>query len=624
MIDNDNVAAAATQLDSAFGRGSFDSLGELRDAHDSLRRGTTVSSEEPSQSSLRDRIRSFLSQAPHTGAFLNDPRERRAAQSILDYWSAELASLSDAKSDDFGPVLLDDFDPATTGHDRNASSHQADKSDQRALIRFSAFAREWKASGEHPGYLLTGDAIAQATRFAGIDRGLDEFIEASAQAEERRARKARAWLIVWATAATACVLCFAAFAAWKFWYLEKTKEKYISQLKSGDADQTEALKWLDGYQAWLSPYDLSGTLPLEGITLPGLRLYAPNFADVSFRKVSWPGAQLAGASFTQSQFSFADGKQPNDLRRANLRQAQFRSARIAFTSFSGADLYRAVFDRAMLCNVDFSGANLRSASFWAVTLDSETERTLRNTNWWQAVGWPWSEIQEIIQTEPQMPLKESEGFAADIQRGLNALQNAASGTPERALALNDIAWTRAVWGIDVSDGTAPASAQAASSSRGSDTCGGGSVPADGRRAAEEAVCIATKLNADGGSYAELLATLQDTLAYLLMQSGEMSEALKTFEEIRKSKPTFFDNGEILFRYAIAQYAADQDQLGAIENFKDAIEKKRYQPTHELQTLKNHIFNVQEFVTPLKASIDKQWPPVPNPLSCPRSKAAAVQ
>ena len=36
-------------------------------------------------------IRSFLATARRTGGILHDPGERRAAQSILNYWNAELA-----------------------------------------------------------------------------------------------------------------------------------------------------------------------------------------------------------------------------------------------------------------------------------------------------------------------------------------------------------------------------------------------------------------------------------------------------------------------------------------------------------------------------------------------------
>jgi tetratricopeptide (TPR) repeat protein len=285
----------------------------------------------------------------------------------------------------------------------------------------------------------------------------------------------------------------------------------------------------------------------------------------------------------------------------------------------------------VLCNVDFSGANLRSASFWAVTLDDETKKTLKNTAWWQAVGWPWSEIEGIAHTsegdEAQTArLKASAGFAVDIQHAIDSLQIAAVNTPERALALNDIAWTRAIWGVDVSERSALPTDAPSQSSR-SDPCVAEEVPANARDAAEGAVCIISKMNVEGekkGAYNELLAKFQDTLAYILMQSGQMSKALETFEEIRRENPAFFESGGALFRYAIAQYVAGQDKAVALEHLNTALVKKRYQPTHELQTLRNSIFTSKEFAEPLKASIEKLWPPVPNQTACPASKSTTRQ
>ena len=64
-----------------------------------------------------------------------------------------------------------------------------------------------------------------------------------------------------------------------------------------------------------------------------------------------------------------------------------------------------------------------------------------------------------------------------------------------------------------------------------------------------------------------------------------------------------------------------DKSAAIQRFRAAIVDKRYQPTHELQTLRDNIFTVGEFVDVLKASANKLWPPVPNQTACPVRKSA---
>ena len=61
----------------------------------------------------------------------------------------------------------------------------------------------------------------------------------------------------------------------------------------------------------------------------------------------------------------------------------------------------------------------------------------------------------------------------------------------------------------------------------------------------------------------------------------------------------------------------QDKATAIATLKNSVEDGRYQPTHELQTLKDLIFPVKEFVDILRTSSNKLWPTVPNqtPVRC---------
>src|SRR5262249_32597723 len=239
------------------------------------------------------------------------------------------------------------------------------------------------------------------------------------------------------------------------------------------------------------------------------------------------------------------------------------------------------FDRATLCDVDFSEASLRLASFWAVSLDDKTRETLGNTAWWQAVGWRWSTIQELAaatggnsnrRAELGKDLKASRGFQEEIKRVQDKFKDASSGKPT-AEALNDIAWTLAIWGIDISDA---ADHPSPSAPQGTDPCAAKGVPSTAREAAERAVCILNAADAEEkkrDSYADFAAGVKDTLAYVLMQSGagHMAEAVKLLQEIEKDRPTYFNESpDSRFRYAIAQYAVGQDKAEAVKNFNTAL------------------------------------------------------
>src|SRR5437667_1425795 len=176
---------------------SYQSLAELRDAHLALRESISKLLQQTDPPDVNEQIRSFLDQARQSGAFIADPRERRAAQAILDYWSAELASSPRARIDDFKIVLLDKPDPNRSRAD-SAPVSPVNKADQRALIRLVALARQYAEADElkRSGYLLTEDALEQAKRFKDQDPTLAKFVEASEDVIRRRSRNRRNfWLV---------------------------------------------------------------------------------------------------------------------------------------------------------------------------------------------------------------------------------------------------------------------------------------------------------------------------------------------------------------------------------------------------------------------------------------------
>ena len=187
--------------------------------------------------------------------------------------------------------------------------------------------------------------------------------------------------------------------------------------------------------------------------------------------------------------------------------------------------------------------------------------------------------------------------------------------------MNDFAWTEAVWGLDIADANAAKPAEVAPS----DPCAANDLPSRAQQAAEQAVCIVDKLNQDGddkGKYTSLLSNLRDTLAYVLLQNNEIPQALEIYADIGRDDPKSLEGADTSFRYAIAQYAGGLDKPTAIAMLKNAVENGRYQPTHELQTLKDLIFPVKEFVDVLRASSNRLWPTVPSQNACPAHKPAA--
>src|SRR5262245_13798144 len=54
-----------------------------------------------------EKLRTFTARAQKVGLFLTNDNERQLAQSILDYWSAELAACPNATANDFLPTVLD-------------------------------------------------------------------------------------------------------------------------------------------------------------------------------------------------------------------------------------------------------------------------------------------------------------------------------------------------------------------------------------------------------------------------------------------------------------------------------------------------------------------------------------
>ncbi|MBM2711713.1 DNA/RNA non-specific endonuclease [Mesorhizobium caraganae] len=191
-------------------------------------------------------IRDFLARARRAGSTMARESDRRAAQRILDYWSAELVTRPGITSADVSPARLAAFasgletaEPVAVAVDSEPASREiddpgavaiavpesvavatkdsavsgdgfasddelsSDELTERFRIRVAAQARQWKNTG-YPGYLLRGEALKEASE---LPQGPDiaEFVEASAKAEtdsqKQRDRSKNILIALFATAA---------------------------------------------------------------------------------------------------------------------------------------------------------------------------------------------------------------------------------------------------------------------------------------------------------------------------------------------------------------------------------------------------------------------------------------
>jgi uncharacterized protein YjbI with pentapeptide repeats len=595
----------------------YKSLAALRLAHLDLMRARGKKDRGPSSTAM---IRDFLRRAQAAGAFISDDEDRHKAQSILDYWTAELVSDSEGFDTDFTPAVLADVDKASAEGQQPDQSElmlQKRRDESREQVRLAAAARQWRDSGEDPGYLLRGEALEKAKRFQGSDQAIDEFIKASEVARARRIIALYGFAGVLLTVIGFFLLQFKGLPILRDWAIATIKDPGTRGRDAGEIKSRQL--WLLGlYQNWLPPYDLSGVNtqfeqisrpPLLRLYAPKLRLHAPNFSQARFINVDFQGADLANASFNESVIAGI-----TRFNGANLAFAKFREARIlststsqtGWTSFAGAALFRSIFDKTYFSRVNFSGADLRRASFWSVSFDDQFAQGFANTAWWLAEGWSSCQVKELIDI-PQDPelLKNSEAFKEDLKNATAGFQASAPGTWGRARYLNGLAWTRATWGVDLTP------TDNAPRDSGGDCLTATAVPGNALEAARQAVCIAEKLIDRPSQEEELavpaydLANFRDTYGYVLLQIDQKEEAQRTLERAVPDLRT----GEVLFRSAVANYAVGNTERA--EAYLGRSLGLGYAPSHELWNLRKYIRDKSS----VYEVIDKVWPASATTQSC---------
>jgi tetratricopeptide (TPR) repeat protein len=449
-------------------------------------------------------------------------------------------------------------------------------------------ARLWQQSGHKPGYLPFGAALKEAERYADAAPEVSELV-AAGRSRARRLRIAVGVAIV-------VLLSFIPLGNFIFDQYQKRyviparEEAWNTILKSPTASASEKAEAIRGLARNDLSLDLSNTT-LDDVAVNGIDAQGAKFIWARLNNVRFERSNLPNAAFSQSEI--VGGK----FDKTSLELSRFDGAMIADTSFSNANLYRSIFDRALFCrNVQFSMSDVRSASFRYVTFDGGHVPQFNGTAWWLAVGWSMQQVQSLAAQSSGVSYKDTPLFKDEMQYYEKWLNTAPEPTLARAMALNGKAWALATYGIDL---------------------------ADAERLSQEALMIVrrpTEKPDESGSVVREEANDMDTLAYIQMQADKMSEALETLKTAVQKAQEYgvTSRNEVIFRYALAQFAAGQRD-DAIRNLVLAVERLKYVPSHEMYLLRQHIKG--EFLTNLESLMSKNLPvSAPPPATCPANSS----
>jgi hypothetical protein len=289
----------------------FSSFAELQRMHLDLTRRSREGADDPQ---FRSQIDLFVDRVKNTGTVL-DGAERQAAQNILDYWSAEVISLSDIGENWSLPKLLpfaQKPEPSALAPDVIEARMKARKG-----LQLAATARLWKDSKGEAGYLLKGAALNEAGEYSD-DPDVAELVRASSAYV--RARRRVSWLAgaVFVLLAVCVVLLFAVFAvsARDAALLAKQDSaipyKMVTQYKKLLAQQQEQINQLNAalrkanvyapsQLTEIAPVADAGPSPTQTKALRGYIWVGsdndPNLIDANTLAPVKPGAVIVGSRY---------------------------------------------------------------------------------------------------------------------------------------------------------------------------------------------------------------------------------------------------------------------------------------------------------------------------------------
>ncbi|UPJ96273.1 pentapeptide repeat-containing protein [Bradyrhizobium sp. 172] len=586
----------------------FSSLAELRQQNSALLKQWRLRRQDQAKEPDIAAARELIDRSIATGAILKELSDRDDAQEIVDYWIAQI--LSAAPTERLSAhKTIDEFKRLPSEGLTPTSSAQQEYSSAREQTRISALARQYYKSNRERGYLLEGQALTDAKRYAQRDTEIANFVNESENYEKKKQRVRRLIKIVfWIP--VLILLSAVALLSVLLWSAERFSQSLVARVKNPTESvdhKNLSIQFLALLQRVAPPYDFSGKEFVD-LSFRGARLVAPNFTQSTLNRVNLKQSQLYGSSFIGAQLQEVafDG--------AKLTFGQFRGADLNNVSFSGAELYRADFEDADLCNVDFSRADLRGTYLRDVRFDRKFEpKRFLNTAWWLALGWTRKELEDLMRINVSMDVLESSAaFQNDRHRQIEEVNSAAGNAIARADALNGFAWILATWGLQLSALNAqPLKSSLPNGSLwtpgASPDCkqDGSTDTSNALGAVKVAICILTgeKQNLGEASYKEKLANYTDTYAYLLMQLGQAESAVEVLKPL-----DIKDDTATQFRYAAAAFSLGKEyEKVGLSVLKSSLsnQDQPYIPSHEVYQLRRLIAG--EFYKELYSSIDKAHP-----------------
>jgi hypothetical protein len=402
-------------------------------------------------------------------------------------------------------------------------------------MNFRDMALSWVGCGRSSGALLDRSLTRRFREYSNLSAWETEFINESG-------RRVTKWTAAMSLAAILLVVgCLS--VTWLFlqrFYGPRMVESANREIK----DKTTSIpKKIDDIK-WLSLYR-------QPINISGVELTGPEVKDLS--GLFAPGAVFIGTRLSGVSFDTA-----------LLWGASFNLSVINRTSFAKASLPRARFEGAEFCeNVDFTDADLQYTSFKRARFSNEYPPTFDKTAWWLAFGLGFDEISLLDRKYLRTSVRENTIFRnvlADVEKRIEQEKEPRA----RAIALNEKAWTLAILGL-VSDGIA-------------------------EREIREALRLIESLKQEDGSPDDL-SNFGDTLAYILLQKSEedpkrraknLDDAVARLAVAAKS-----EDGEVLFRYAVALHATNKE-TEARANLEKSLIEQQYDPSHELYLLGSYL------------------------------------
>jgi hypothetical protein len=600
------------------------------------------------------RINDFVQKAVASGAVLDVPADRRAAQGMIDYWMASAYAPSSSSTSGApvarADVTLKPFDAgllgaiAKRGEEAVAAAGQKQQDlARRLLLRLLRLGN----SGTFTLSPATRDALLTLGDPQTVDKILGQLIGAGVVArtpgpqgdlfELRYEALVRQWdrLRNWAEERAkfrdaaqfwdhsgrnkgALLASALAYRAAAYHDLDSLEASFVVTSTSHGGQRLLVLAFLAGllvaaviiaypyvndYRVAREAQYLVDRLASGGLsqreTEEAIRWLASHQQRLDFSAADLDGPlDLSGIQPAPSLFTdtFIENVKFDG---ADLSYVAFNQATVSNTSFKNTTLKWARFDGAAIDTSSFSGANLYRSIFDGSRLDDVdfSRADIRSASFRNVIVDPSNFTETDWWLAFGWSLTQIDEFADQYPN--DRYQQTEAFKNERKIQMEKIAKNKSMSELEAIAQDDLAWLHA--------TYG---IDLDaGEAASKRAMHILDSLvgKADPKWIEKNNFSFKDTFAYLLMQKGRMQEALPLLKFLVEEA----QEGGMMFRYAVTVHALAGEKAGseketlerdALTHLTEALGKKNYTPSHELYLLRKYITGelrakLQKFVGP---------------------------